>query len=173
MNINLALVLTSSFIAVAMFVFVWRKKTPKHEALPDPNLRLVKMQIAGVTHMFFQKVSFVEKLTKALESETTRDFIELQSAPGTGYIFNLEKISDIHILDNVYKENGNDAPGCSVYIEGKTNAIPVEGDIPAEKVYAEISDKAARFVRIGSHYFNRAEIALIVWFQSSSYAHET
>jgi hypothetical protein len=29
------------------------------------------------------------------------------------------------------------------------------------------------FIRIGNHCFNRAEIALIVWFRSSSYGHES
>lgn len=174
MNINQALALTSLFLVISVFgFFALRKgKTPKKEELPDPNFRLVEMQIAGITHTFFQNVSFVENLTKSIESATTGDFIELKSAPGTGYIINLDKISDIHILDDVYKKAGEDAYGCSVYVEGKRNAIQV-GDIPAEKVYKEISDKAVRFIRIGSHYFNRAEIALIVWFRSSSYANET
>lgn len=173
MNTHQALTFASLFLVISIFgFFALRKvKIPVKEIL-DPNLRLVEMKIAGVTHTFFQNVSFIEKLTKAIESATPGDFIELKSSPGTGYIINLDKISDIHILDDVYKEDGNDAQGCSVYVEGKNRAIQV-GDISAEQVSKEISDKAVRFIRIGSHYFNRAEIALIVWFRSSSYANET
>ena len=174
MNINQALALASLFLVISVFGFfaLRKEKTPKKEELPDPNLRLVEMQIAGITHTFFKNISFVENLIKAIESATPGEFIELKSAPGTGYIINLDKISDIHILDDVYKEDGDDAHGCSVYVEGKRNAIQI-GDIPAEKVYKEISDKTVRFIRIDNHYFNRAEIALIVWFRSSSYANET
>jgi hypothetical protein len=174
MNINQTLALASLFLVISVFGFfaLRKEKTPKKEELSDPNLRLVEMQIAGITHTFFQNVSFVENLIKAIETSNPGEFVELRASHGTGYIINLDKIDRIHIPDDVYKIESNDAQGCSVYIEGQESAVRV-GDIPAEKVYKEISDKAVRFIRIGSHYFNRAEIALIVWFRSSSYANET
>lgn len=173
MNAHQALALASLFLVISVFgFFALRKgKNPVKEIL-DPNLRLVKIQIAGVTHTFFHNVSFVENLTKAIETSIPGEFVELRASHGTGYIINLDKIDHIHIPDEVYKIESNDAQGCSVFIEGQESAIQV-GDISAEQVSKEISDKAVRFIRIGSHYFNRAEIALIVWFRSSSYANET
>jgi hypothetical protein len=141
------------------------KSTKKTKSpVRDPNKCQVKIQLAGKMHSFYQEISFVESLTKAMTMQTSTagcaDFFEFKNKKGHGYSINLRCIDYAKICEDVYEISSDDAPGYSIYLKGKEDPF-VLGELSAEQVDTNLVDQGIQFLRLGNYYFKRDEVALI------------
>ena len=138
-----------------------KKKMPP---VREKSKCLVNLELAGRMHTFYQDASFAESLTKAMavQMPTTveGEFLEFKNSKGNGYAINLRFIKYMEISDDVYEIDNDDAPGYSIYLQGKNDPIEL-GKLSVEQVDINLSDRGIQFVRLGNHYFKRDEVALI------------
>lgn len=130
----------------------------------DPGKCLVKIRLAGEMHTFYQDISFVESLTKAMAWKTLTaggaGFLEFKTPKGSGYSINLGCINYVEICEDVYEIKSAEAPGYSIYLKGEEYPFKL-GELPAEQVDINLVDQGIRFLRLGNHYFKRDEVILI------------
>ncbi|MFA6062940.1 MAG: hypothetical protein WC736_10095 [Gallionella sp.] len=133
---------------------------PKEISTPDPDKRVMYVQLAGKLHTFYQEVSFIERLVNAAQSSTTGGFITLKSRSAT-YAINLNAISYIEVPEESYEITHGDVPGCSVYLAGKDRPFEL-GELSVNQFDLAIEDSSKNFICLGNCCFNRSEVALIV-----------
>jgi hypothetical protein len=130
----------------------------------DPNKCLVNILLAGVTHVFYQDICFVESLTKAMANQTSTDcdggFLEFKNNKGNVYTINLGCINYVEICEDVLEIRNDDPLGYSIYLKGEKEPIKL-GELTSEHVEINLIDRDLQFFRLGNYYFNRDEVALI------------
>jgi hypothetical protein len=127
----------------------------------DPGKCLVNIQLAGMTHRFYQDISFLDCLTKAMNTSTHGGgFLEFKNRKGNGYAINLGFINYLEICEDVYEISNDDIPGYSIYLQGKKDRVEL-GELSLEQVDVNLLDQSTRFFRFGNHYFKRDDVALI------------
>ena len=132
---------------------------PKRES--DTRYCLVQICLDRKKHIFYQDACFAENLSKALESPTQGGFFEYQGC-NAAYAINLTCVDYISVLDASNKISNGDAAGYTVFLRNDDEAIEL-GDLPANQVSLNLGDRSCRFIRLGNSYFNRDEIALVVF----------
>lgn len=129
---------------------------------PDTNKCLVNIQLAGEMHIFYQDIFFVDCLIKAVKTLPEGGFFEFKTCKG-GYTINLNCIDYINILEDAYEIQNDDSPGYSVFLVGSKESIKLGMvELSLEQITEKLANQTEQFIRLGSYYFNRDEIALIV-----------
>ena len=126
----------------------------------DTRYCLVQIMLNRKKHLFYQDAGFVENLTKAMELPTSGGFFEYQGC-NSAYAINLSCVDCVNILEASNKISNGDAPGYTVYLREDGDAIEL-GDLPVDQVNLNFGASSSQFIRLGSSYFNRDAIALLV-----------
>lgn len=132
---------------------------PKRDS--DTRYCLVQICLDRKKHLFYPDASFVENLTKALESPRQGGFFEYQGCKAD-YAINLSCVSYVNILEASNKISNDDAPGYTVFLREDGEAIEL-GELPDDQVSLNLGDRSCQFIRLGNSYYNREEIALVVF----------
>lgn len=126
----------------------------------EKSMCLVNIQLAGKMHIFYQDISFQDSLIDAIEMSPASRFLEIKTCNGS-FTINLDCINFVDISEDVYKIKNDDLPGYTVFLTVGEEPIVI-GELPLEQVYVNCADQEIQFIRLGSYYFNRDQVALIV-----------
>ena len=126
----------------------------------DSGKCLVEIELAGNLHTFYQDLDFIDCLSAAMKTSKPGDFLVYSSSTGS-YAINLDYVGFINIPGEVIPIASNDALGYSVLLAGKSVPI-ILGELSADQVSEDFTDSTQQFIKLGSHYFNRAEVVFIV-----------
>jgi hypothetical protein len=74
---------------------------------------------------------------------------------------NLTHVKFVSITKVASKITGTDLSGYTVFLAGRDKPF-ILGELSPDQVSLDFSDRTQRFIMLGSHYFNRNEVALIV-----------
>lgn len=126
----------------------------------DSSKCLVEIQLGGKMHTFYQKSIFLDCLAESMKTSKLGDFFVYSGLTGS-YVINLDHVEFISIAKEVTEVLNDDPPGYTVFLAGKNKPI-VLGDLSPDQVSEDFLVQTQRFIMLGSHYFNRDEVALIV-----------
>lgn len=135
--------------------------TEKTKNLPEPDsdMCLVKIQLSGRSHKFYQDIGFIDILNDALKTPPTGGFLKYACAKG-GYFINLSQVDIINISD-VYEIKNGDSIGYSVFLSGCHEPVEL-GELSDEQVDLSF-EQLPQFIRLGNYHFNRDQVSLIVY----------
>lgn len=129
----------------------------------DPSKCLVEIQLDGKMHTFYQMSNFLDRLAESMKTSKPGDFFVYSGLTGS-YAINLDHVGFISIANVAGEVFNDDPPGYTVFLAGKNKPI-VLGDLLPDQVSEDFSDRSQQFIMLGSYYFNRDEVALIVYKQ--------
>lgn len=128
------------------------KQEPKQ---PDPAKRVVTIRLAGIVHTFYLPVSFAEQLRKALEVSPDGGFLTYETEHAS-YAINLDCIDYVHMLDKPYHIDSDTPLGFTAYLVCRKKPFEL-GVLNEEQI-----NEGRKFLRMGSYYFKKDQVSLIV-----------
>lgn len=127
----------------------------------DPSKCLIEIQLGGKMHRFYQHSIFLNCLEKSIINASNDEFFVYSGETGR-YVINLTHVEFVSVAKVASEITGVDLPGYTVFLAGRNTPF-ILGDLSPDQVSVDFSARTQQFIMLGTHFFKRDEVALIVY----------